>query len=193
MQRDPPDAATTSEKVFAMNEQLGDQITRCTDLYTKSYQLLVEAFQSATQRMLANAKAVYELCSRPYSSTATDTLYAESIERGRKLIDLTVNELRTRGSNSAKLAGQLAECGAKLQQAQLQLAFDMMKTSMSSLGPVRDTQGELDALAKELDVMESRLFEMRSRMAAPPSGATSEATQSEGTNGNARRSERKKA
>jgi hypothetical protein len=157
-------------------------ITSYFDLSSQMYTLFVNAFASAARRAVANSRAVYDIVSRPYSSMAIGSIYAENLERANRIVELATNELQTRGTNAAKLAEQVAAYGAQLQELQTQILRDLTKAGISSLEAARDTQSQrLSEFAKQVEEVQ-RLNQLQVRAAAAhshPPNSVVEAVQGE--------------
>ena len=88
-------------------------------LTNEVYALLVDAFGSADTRALNYWKSVWDITSRPYSPVTIDSIVNENLNRATQLTNLTVDELRSAGRESAEFAEKLLTEGAKVQDTAL--------------------------------------------------------------------------
>lgn len=108
------------------------------ELTGQAYGLIVDAFASVSRSRLDYWKSVWEIASRPYTSTAIDATVRENFDRAQQLADLTVGEFRSRGQASTEFSEKfLAQIG-KLQDAGVEVFRDSLKAYVSSLNQVQE-------------------------------------------------------
>ena len=140
-----------------MNERLDEQTKSYVDLASQTYATIVDAFAQAQQRNLAYGKSVYEVLTRPYTSTALETTYRENFDRANQIVELTVSELQQAGAAAAKLGQTLVSQSATWQEKSMESARGLMKTTISNLNYVKDTTDkQFEGFAKRVEEMQAR-------------------------------------
>jgi hypothetical protein len=127
------------------------------ELTNEVYALLVDAFGSADTRVLNYWKSVWDITSRPYSPATIDSIVRTNLERANQLTNLTVDELRSAGSESAEFAEKLLAKGAKVQDTVLGRFRGMIDTYASNLNYVKETTtAQLDGLSRRVEDLDKR-------------------------------------
>ncbi len=140
-----------------MNEVKNETTPSYVELSSQAYTLFVEAYASANQRALGYWKSLWEVASRPYTSTAIEAGVRENFDRANQIVSLTVSELQTTGKTSAELAEKLFAHSAKLQDSAVHSLRGVVKTGVSNMSFVKEsTDAQFDDLAKGLEEMQSR-------------------------------------
>ena len=140
-----------------MNERIDEQTKSYVDLASQTYATIVDAFAQAQQRNLAYGKSVYEVLTRPYTSTALETTYRENFDRANQIVELTVSELQQAGAAAAKLGQTLVSQSATWQEKSMESARGLMKTTISNLNYVKDTTDkQFEGFAKRVEEMQAR-------------------------------------
>jgi hypothetical protein len=122
------------------------------ELSSKSYNLFVDAYAAANKRGLDYAKSVWEVASRPYSTTAIEAAVQDSFDRASKLVALTVAELQTNGQKAAEFAEEFASQAAKFQESYTTSMKGLLDTGLSNLNFVKDTATQqFEDLTKRMD------------------------------------------
>ena len=106
---------------------------------TAIYSLFVEAYASANQRALEYAKSVWEISSKPYSTTALETAVQDGFERSNQIVNLSIAELQTAGQKSAEFAEKYVSDLAKLQESFTTALKGLVDTGISNINYVKDT------------------------------------------------------
>ena len=127
------------------------------ELTNEVYALLVDAFGSADTRVLNYWKSVWDITSRPYSPATIDSIVRTNLERANQLTNLTVDELRSAGLESAEFAEKLLAKGAKVQDTVLGRFRGMIDTYASNLNYVKETTtAQLDGLSRRVEDLDKR-------------------------------------
>jgi len=128
------------------------------DLASQGYGLFVDAYASANQSALSYAKSLYDIVSKPYTSTAIETTMRENFDRADQLVSLTVTQLKTSGQKQTEFAEKVASYAAKVQESSLTAVKGVVKTGVSNLYYVKETtDASLDGLAKRVDELHTRV------------------------------------
>lgn len=139
-----------------MNEKF-DETKSYVDLAGQTYTVLVDAYAAAQQRYLGYGKSVFEVMTRPYTSTALETTSRENFDRANQIVELTVSELQQAGSAAAKLGEKIVTQNALWQEKVLESARGLMKTAVSNLNYVKDTTDkQFEGFAKRVEEMQAR-------------------------------------
>jgi hypothetical protein len=140
-----------------MNERIDEQTKSYVDLASQTYAVLVDAYAQAQQRYLAFGKSVFDVMTRPYSSTAVETTYRENFDRANQIVELAVLELQHAGTTTAKLGQTLVSQNALWQEKTMETARGLMKTAISNLNYVKDTTDkQFEGFAKRVEEMQAR-------------------------------------
>ena len=124
-------------------------------LTNEVYALLVDAFGSADTRALNYWKSVWDITSRPYAPLTIDSVVRTNLERANQLTNLTVDELRSAGRQSAEFAEKLLAEGTKLQDTALGSFRGLLDTYAANLPYVKETtSATFDALTRRLEGLE---------------------------------------
>jgi hypothetical protein len=122
------------------------------ELTNEVYALFVDAYGSAGKRALKYWKSVWEITSQPYSPVTIDSVVRTNLERANQLTNLTVDELRSAGLESAEFAEKLLAEGAKVQDTALGNFRGLLDTYASNLNYVKETtSAQLDDLSRRLE------------------------------------------
>jgi hypothetical protein len=128
-----------SEKTTSSYVELGSQ----------AYSVAADAIASANYRLLDYWKSVWDITSKPYTSTAIDATVRENFERANQILALTVDELQAQEKKAEELAEKVVETGAKLQDSTISAFRGVLNTSISNLNYVKDSTSErLEELKK---------------------------------------------
>jgi hypothetical protein len=115
------------------------------ELSGETYSTFVDAMTSANQRALDYAKSVWEIVSRPYSSSAIEAAVRENFDRANQISSLTMQELQTSGKHSAALAEKLAAQAAKLQETYVHALRGVVDTGISNVNFVKESATQMAA------------------------------------------------
>ena len=138
-----------------MNDR--DTTASYVELSSQAYALGVGAFASANQRALDYWKSLWEISSRPYTSTAIETCVRENFDRANQIVGLTINELQASGKNFTDFAQKVAEHNAKVQDSGANAFRGLMNAGISNMNYVKDTTAQqFEDLTKRLDEIQSR-------------------------------------
>jgi hypothetical protein len=140
-----------------MNDQQKNQTASYIELANETYTLLVDAIASTNHRALRCAKSVYEIASKPYTSSTPASAYRETFDRINQLIELTVHELQANGQQASELGRALMTHGARLQETWVATARGLAQASISNLNYVKDaTETQVNDFAKRVEEMAAR-------------------------------------
>ena len=121
------------------------------------YALLVDAFGSGGTRALNYWKSVWDITSRPYSPVTIDSIVNENLNRATQLTNLTVDELRSAGRESAEFAEKLLTEGAKVQDTALGRFRGLIDKYAANLNYVKETTtAQLDGLSRRVEDLDKR-------------------------------------
>jgi capsule polysaccharide export protein KpsE/RkpR len=134
-----------SEKITSSYVELGSQ----------AYSVAADAIASANYRLLDYWKSVWDITSKPYTSTAIDATVRENFDRANAILNLTVEELQAQEKKAQELAEKVVEQGAKLQDSTISAFRGVLNTSISNLNYVKDSTTE------RLEELKKRLGEVR--------------------------------
>jgi hypothetical protein len=127
------------------------------ELTNEVYALFVDAYGSAGKRALNYWKSVWEIAWRPYTPVTIDAVVRTNFERANQLTNLTVDELRSAGRESAEFAEKLLAEGTKVQDTALESVRGLLDTYASNLNYVKETtSAQLDDLSRRLDGVDKR-------------------------------------
>jgi hypothetical protein len=127
------------------------------ELTNKVYALLVDAFGSASTRALNYWKSVWDITSRPYSPVTVDSVVNENFNRANQLTNLTVDEMRSAGRESAEFAEKLLAEGTKVQDTALGSFRGLIDKYAANVNYVKETtSAQLDDLSRHLEDLEKR-------------------------------------
>jgi hypothetical protein len=139
---------------------MNDKTTSYLELTTQGFQLFADAMTAANERALGYAKSLFEISTRPYASTAIETMARENFDRANQIISLTISELQTSGAKSTELGGAAIAHATKMQDAYFTSMRGAVDTGISNLNFVKDTT------AQQIDEIAKRMEDVRSRTAA---------------------------
>jgi len=108
------------------------------EVSSQAYTLIVDVLGKAVRRRLGYWKSVWEVVSRPYTSTAIDSVVRENFDRANQLSDLTVAELRARGENAAEFSEKFLYQVEKLQDAGVEALRDSLQAYVSTVDKVKE-------------------------------------------------------
>ena len=137
-----------------------DKTSSYMQLTSDAYHLFVDAFTSANERALGYAKSMYEISTRPYASSAIETVARENFDRANQIVSLTTSELQTNGTKATEFGGKLVAHGAKLQDAYVAALRGLFDTGISNMIFVKDTA------SKQIDEIAKRMEDVRTHAAA---------------------------
>ncbi len=118
---------------------MADQNKSYVELSSTLFSTLVEAYGAANQRMLAYGKSVYEIASRPYTSTAVDAALRENFDRVNQIVELTVAEVQANGTHSTELSEALLQQGGAFQETFVEAGKTMARMGESNMNFVKET------------------------------------------------------
>ena len=122
------------------------------ELSNQAYGIVVDAFASANQRGLDYWKSVWEIVSRPYSSTAVDSNVRDNFERANQIVALSIGELQANGQRTSEVVEKLLSVTGNLQDSYVHSLRGLMKTGISNMNFVRETtELQFGDLAQRLD------------------------------------------
>jgi hypothetical protein len=128
------------------------------ELSGEAYTLFIDAMATSNQRALDYTKSVWEIVSRPYSSSAVETAVRENFDRANQIVNLTIGELQASGKRSAELSEKLVAHAAKLQETYVHAVRGVVDTGISNVNYVKDTATQqFEDLSKRLDEMQTRI------------------------------------
>jgi hypothetical protein len=108
------------------------------ELSSRTYELIVDTFASATRSRLNYWKSVWEIASRPYGSTAIGSTVRENFDRASELTNLTVSELHSRGQRTVDFSEKFLTQVGQLQDAARETHRDSSTSNGSTAGQVKD-------------------------------------------------------
>jgi hypothetical protein len=127
------------------------------ELTNEVYALLVNAFGSGNTRALNYWKSVWDITSRPYSPVTIDAVVNENFNRANQLTNLTVDELRSAGRESAEFAEKLLAESGKVQDTALGSFRGLIDKYAANLNYVKETTtAQLDGLSKRVEDLDKR-------------------------------------
>ena len=94
---------------------------------------MVDAFASANQRGLDYWRSVWEIVSRPYSSTAVDSNVRDNFERANQIVALSIGELQANGQRTSEVVEKLLSVTGNLQDSYVHSLRGLMKTGISNM------------------------------------------------------------
>ena len=122
------------------------------ELSNQAYGIVVDAFASANQRGLDYWKSVWEIVSRPYSSTAVDANVRDNFERANQIVALSIGELQANGQRTSEVVEKLLSVTGNLKDSYVHSLRGLMKTGISNMNFVRETtELQFGDLAQRLD------------------------------------------
>ena len=122
------------------------------ELSNQAYGIVVDAFASANQRGLDYWSSVWEIVSRPYSSTAVDSYVRDNFERANQIVALSIGELQANGQRTSEVVEKLLSVTGNLQDSYVHSLRGLMKTGISNMNFVRETtELQFGDLAQRLD------------------------------------------
>ena len=122
------------------------------ELSTQAFSLWTDAIAAANQRTLDYYKSLFQIATRPYTSTALETAARENFDRANQIVSLTVDELETEMRKSAEFAQKLVEHNAKVQDSYVNAMRGLVDTGMSNLNFVRESaERQVDELSKRAE------------------------------------------
>ncbi len=140
------------------NDQQRERTQSYVGLANRTYGLFVETFANANHRMLDFAKSVYDIASRPYTSSALEHTVRENVDRAGQIVELSVEALQQNGAEGAKFAKAAAEQAGAWQEQSMETARGMMRTGVSNMTFVKD------ATDQQLARAAARFEEMRAQV-----------------------------
>jgi hypothetical protein len=126
------------------------------ELATAAYTLLADNYTSATSRSLEYWKSVWQVASKPFSTTAPDATMRESFDRMNQIVGLTVGELSASGRQTSELAEKLLAHSAKVQDTYVNMSRGLANTGISNLNFVKDTaERQIGDMSKRFEDMQA--------------------------------------
>ncbi|MGP6192162.1 MAG: hypothetical protein ACLPSH_19295 [Vulcanimicrobiaceae bacterium] len=113
------------------------------ELSNQTYGLIVDTLGSATRSRLNYWKSIWEIASRPYASTAIESVVRENFDRASELANLTFGELRSRGQRTADFSEKFLAQVEKLQDAATETYRDSLKSYVSTVDQVKNAAAEV--------------------------------------------------
>lgn len=140
-----------------MNQKLDEQGKSYVDLANQTYAVLVDAYAQTQQRWLGYAKSVFEVVTRPYTSTALETTSRENFDRVHQIVELTIGEMQAAGNAGSTLGQTLVSHGALWQEKGLETARGLMQNAISNMNYVKDTTDkQFEGFTKRVEEMQAR-------------------------------------
>ncbi len=96
-------------------KDITDATNSYVELSSQAYGLFVDACASANERALGYWKSLWEIASRPSTSTAVETNVRENFDRANQIVGLTISELQAGGAKAAEFAEKFVAHNAKVQ------------------------------------------------------------------------------
>ena len=128
------------------------------DLATQGYGLFVDALSAVNQSALGYTKSLYDIVSKPYTSTAVETTVRENFDRAEQLVSLTVGKLQNDGKLRADFAEKTATYLSKVQESSLVGLRGLWKTGVSNITYARETADQqFEGITKRVDELQSRV------------------------------------
>lgn len=119
--------------------QFKDQTASYVELSSQTFSLLTDAMSAYNKRILEYSKSLWEISSRPYSSTAVETTMRENFDRTNQIVSLSIHELQTNGQKSTELAEKLVAHGTKLQETMMNSMKGFVETNISNMNFAKDS------------------------------------------------------
>jgi hypothetical protein len=127
------------------------------ELSSNLYSSLVDAMGAANQRTLNYGKSVYEIASRPYTSTAVDAALRENFDRMNQIVETTVAEVQQNGRHATDFVQQLLEHGAAVQETLVETGRTMATMSASNMAFVKESaEAQAETFSKTVNDMQAR-------------------------------------
>ena len=132
--------------------QIKDQTASYVELSSQTFSLFTDAMSASNKRALDYSKSLWEIASRPYSSTAIETTVRENLDRTNQIVSLTIHELQTNGQKSTELAEKLVAHGTKVQATMLNSMKGLVETSISNMNFAKDSATQqFDNVTKRIE------------------------------------------
>ena len=132
--------------------QIKDQTASYVELSSQTFSLVTDAMSASNKRALDYSKSLWEIASRPYSSTAIETTVRENLDRTNQIVSLTIHELQTNGQKSTELAEKLVAHGTKVQATMLNSMKGLVETSISNMNFAKDSATQqFDNVTKRIE------------------------------------------
>ncbi|MBV8152197.1 MAG: hypothetical protein JOY59_11605 [Candidatus Eremiobacteraeota bacterium] len=132
-----------------------DQTQSYLDLASQTYGIMTEAAAKTNYRTLETLKSVYEIVSRPYTSTAFEAVYRENLDRAGQLVELGVAAAQKSGTEAAGIAELIANQASQWQETFVETTRGMFRTTLSNLAYVKDSADQTFAgFSKRVEEMQ---------------------------------------
>lgn len=132
--------------------QYKDQTASYVELSSQTFSLLTDAMSAYNKRILEYSKSLWEISSRPYSSTAVETTMRENFDRTNQIVSLSIHELQTSGQKSTELAEKLVAHGTKFQETMMNSMKGLVETNISNMNFAKDSATQqFDNITKRLE------------------------------------------
>jgi hypothetical protein len=137
-----------------------DQETRTSsyvELSSQTYGLMIDAYASTQERALGYVKSLYDIVSRPYTSSALEATVREGFDRAHQIVGLTVGELQKNAQKNADFAEKFVAHAAKWQDTWTEAVRGLLKTGIANMTYVKDAaETSFDGFAKRVEELQSR-------------------------------------
>jgi hypothetical protein len=126
------------------------------ELNAEAYAIAIDAFASANRRALDFFKSMFEIVSRPYTSTAVESTVRENLDRANQVVSLTVSEMQAAAAHNGELLEKTAKFAAKWQETAVASGQGVVKTMVSNLNYVRETaDAQAEEFAKRVEKLQT--------------------------------------
>jgi hypothetical protein len=134
---------------------MADQTTTYLELSSTLYSTMVDAYAAANQRTLAYGKSVYEIVSRPYTSTAVESALRENFDRANQIVETTVSEMQQNGKHATDLSQTLLAQNARFQELLVETGRTLAQTGASNMAFVKETaDAQFQTITKGVNEMQ---------------------------------------
>jgi len=134
-----------------------EKTTGYVELSSQVYSLAVDAIASSNHRLLDYWRSVWDITSRPYTSTGVEAAVRENFDRANKVLNLTIQELQAQEKSSQELAEKVTAQGSKIQDSALAAVRGLLTTSITNLNYVKESATQqLDDLTKRLGELQPK-------------------------------------
>ena len=116
-----------------------DKTASYIELTTQTYRTIVDALSAANERNLGYVKSLFEISTRPYASSAFETVARENVDRANQIVGLSVSEMQASTAKAAEVGGELFAHASALQDAYVASVRGLFETGLSNANFVRET------------------------------------------------------
>jgi lysophospholipase L1-like esterase len=134
---------------------MADQTSTYLELSSTLYSTMVDAYAAANQRMLAYGKSVYEIVSRPYTSTAVESALRENFDRANQIVETTVSELQQNGKHATDLSQNLVAQNAQFQELLVETGRTIARMGASNMAFAKESaDAQFQTITKSVNDMQ---------------------------------------